>query len=25
MQKRTQIDLPILQKVYQILEAEFAE
>jgi N utilization substance protein A len=25
MQKRTQIDLPILQKVYQILEAEFEE
>ncbi len=25
MQKRTQIDLPVLQKVYQILEAEFEE
>jgi N utilization substance protein A len=25
MQKRTQIDMPILQKVYQILEAEFEE
>jgi N utilization substance protein A len=25
MQKRTQIDLPVLQKVYQILESEFEE